>query len=330
MRRFSSFAETLRSPSLSWRIKTLVPIAKLQSPHNHAIYQNVAISPLLAVDDTIQIAIIWQIPTPLSHTSELYIYEIPTLYQQFNSEIQAKRVRSLGVGIGGIHPSSTLFKRPDPLSPELPSNIDDQQNALSGLAFLQTAQKGSLNFYIPKQRVYIYAWGPCNNGIKLHIFDISYSTPFLNTLPPHPASGSKFVRKIDPSYNWSNVCQCALHDDGYRVVLLRLWPSYMGRNTGATAEVEGKTSTSRWLRIFTRKKNAEEGEEEEDLGSVEWRVEAPVQQALNRKEEWLLEKVRVLKRAGLDDEGVVAAWFSRRWTGFGLTPLPAGWKDLGF
>lgn len=143
--------------------------------------------------------------------------------------------------------------------------------------------------------------------------------------------------KADPDKAWINGCQCALHDDGYRVVLPRLGASHGGRNSdananadakvGAEAEVGDKISTSRWLRFFTRKQDREE-KEEEDLGSVERCVEEHVQAAMDRKEEWLLDKVRVLKRAGLDDEGVLQAWERRPWAQFGFVALPDGWKDL--
>ena len=345
VRRSSSFAETLRSSSASPRIKTLVPIAKLLSPHHHAIYRNIAIAPHPAVDGTIQVAIIWQIPTPLGqHASELYIHEIPALHHDFTTEIPAKRIRSLGIGVGGIHPSSLLLTTPEPTSTESPFD-PVSQNALSGLTFLQIAQNDSRQRHILKERIFIYAWGPspqCKSSIKLHIFDISYSTPFLNTLPPHLAPGSKFARKLDKDDNaWGIVCQCALHDDGYRVVLPNLYPSHSGRNAKSESDAKVKAEaenapTSRWLRIFSRKQNLEGRdeergeEEEEDLGSVEWRIEEPVQAALNRKEEWLLDKVRVLKRAGLDDEGIITAWFSRRWTRYGFVALPLGWKDLSF
>ena len=127
------------------------------------------------------------------------------------------------------------------------------------------------------------------------------------------------------------MCQCALHDDGYHVVLPRLTVEKAAVETKA----EENAPTSRWLRIFSRKQDPErieerEKEEEEDLGSVEWRIEEPVQAALNRKEEWLLDKVRVLKQAGLDDEGIMIGWFSRRWTRYGFVALPLGWKDLSF
>ena len=333
VRRSSSFAEELRSSSGSPRIKTLVPIAKLLSPHQHATYRNIAIAPRPALDGTIQIAIIWQTPTPHGHASELYLYEIPALYQHFSTEIQGKRVRSLGPGVGGIHPSSALSKL----------SIEDEQNVLSGLSFLQIAQNDISFWKIPKQRIYIYAWGPssafpCNSssGINLHIFDISYSTPLVNALLPHLAPNTEYLRKSDLRYNG---CQCALHDDGYRVVLPHLYLSHGGGNAEAEAEArerdgaEENRNPSRWLRIFTRKQDREGKVEEnrkaeEDIGSVEWWVEEHVQAAMDRREEWMFEKVRVLRRAGLDDEGVLTAWESRPWAQFGFVGLPVGWKDV--
>ena len=327
VRHSSSFAEELRSSSASPRIKTLVPIAKLLPPHQHATYRNIAMAPRPAVDGTIHIAIIWQTSTPHGHASDRNIYEIPALYQHFSTEIQAKRIRSLGPGIGGIHPSSALSK----------PSIEDEQNALSGLSFLQIAQNDVSFWKIPKQRIYIYAWGPSssvpcnysNSGINLHIFDISYSTPFLNTLRPHLAPKTEYIRKSDLRYNG---CQCALHDDGYRVVLPHSYLSHSGKDAEVDAkakvEAEDKRNPSRWLRIFTRKQDREEKVEEEDIGSIEWWVDENVQAAMDRREEWMLEKVRVLKRAGLDDEGVLTAWESRPWAQYGFVGLPVGWKDV--
>ena len=318
-----------------------IPVAKLLSPHKGCVFRNVAVGPLLAMDATAPVAIIWQNDAEPDRKPELYLYEIPgSLWRIFRDrhsrqdsiysiqthirklnccvEIQAKRVHSLKSGAGGIHLSSPIRHH----SVTYDEGRLGTSNELGGLVILQTGQVAPLSAYPARQGLYIYAWGSSaqsNNHVVLDIFDLSFSTPLLRMLPSRRFSARK-IRKVDPYtsealYHNGIVCQCALHDHRYHVEL----PSHpLARSNPGRA--------TRWplgLLIGSPKPVRAQ-----DWGSIKHYLPTATQEALERKAEWLREQVKKLKVTGMTDDSIVEVWFSRKWTGEGLVGLPDGWRTL--
>lgn len=323
-----------------------IPVAKLLSPNEHCEYRNIAIGSLQAMDATAQVAVIWQDTLEVDRRPELYVYEIPgSLWRSFRDihsmqesiysiqthirnleccvEIQAKRVRSLDPGIGGIHMTSPLRNRQKGYVENASWDASDN---LGGLKILQTRWNMDCPRYRTRNRqgLYIYVWGSSASGndrIVLNVFDMSYSNPFLATFPQHSRTFGHFA-KIDPhlldSYYYGShgvVCQCALHDDGYHVEL-------PGRPRARTTE----DSKARWW-SFSGSTDSK-ATPVPDCGLIEHYYSTAAQAALERKEEWMREQVRKWKRAGMTDDMVIEAWYSRRWTFNGICGLPEDWKNL--
>lgn len=319
----------------------LIPVAKLLSPQEGCAFRNVAVGPLQAMNATAQAAIIWQNDAEPDRKSELYLYEIPgSLWHIFRDrhsrqdsiysiqshmrnlnccvEIQAKRVRSLESGAGGIHLSSPV-RNPIRTYDE---GRSETQGELGGLAILQTDQVTPLSAYPARQGLYIYAWGSSvqgNDRVVLNTFDLSFSTPFLRMLPPRHFADRK-LWKVDPYtsealYHKGIVCQCALHDHGYHIKL----PSH----PLARANPERAT---RWPLVLLI--GAPKPIQALDWGSIEHYFPTATQEALERKTEWMREQIRKLKQANITDEMIVEVWASRQWTGKGLVGIPNGWKTI--
>ena len=318
-----------------------IPVAKLLSPQEGCAFRNVAVAPRQAMDATAQVAIIWQSDAELDRKSELYLYEIPgSLWRIFRDrhsrqdsiysiqrhirnldccvEIQAKRVRSLESGAGGIHLSSPIR---NPLRAYV-QGCSETQDELGGLAILQTGQVTPFSAYPARQGLYIYAWGSSvqsNDHVVLDIFDLSFSTPFLRMLPPRRFAARK-VWKVDPYtsealHRRGIVCQCALHDHGYHIEL----PSHpLARENSGRA--------TRWP--FVLQIGAPKSIRALDRGSIEHYFPAATQEALERKAEWMREQIRMLKQAQMTEDMIIEVWFSRAWTGSGLIGFPDGWKTI--
>lgn len=324
----------------------LIPVAKLLSPNEHCEYRNIAIGSLQAMDATAQVAVIWQNMLEVDQRPELYVYEIPgSLWRNFRDrhsgqestfsiqtytkspnccvEIQAKRVRSLDPGMGGIHMASPIRNRPKGCVRKSSLDVSDH---LGGLQILQTRWHMELQYYRAKNRqgLYIYVWGSSassNDHTVLNVFDMSYSNPFLATFPPCSHVFGNFG-KIDPhlleSYYYGShgaVCQCALHDDGYHVEL-------PVRPRARTTE----DSKARWW-PFSRSTESK-ATPAPDCGLIEHYYPTAAQAARERREEWMREQVRKWKRAGMTDDMVIEAWYSRKWTFKGVCGLPEDWKTL--
>lgn len=318
---------------------SLIPVAKLLSPRENCVFRNIAAGPCQAMDATAQVAVIWQDGAELAQRSELYIYEVPgSLWRNFRDrhsrrdsiysiqthmrnldccvEIQAKRVRSLDIGMGGIHLLSPLQNH---ALGQATLDTDD----VAGLGVMQTGWDEKLRYLLPRLGLHIYVWGSSssdNDKIRLSIFDISYSNPFLRTWP-----SCRFIpcnlSKIDPhvSDTWCHrshavTCQCALHDDGYHVEL-----------PGCPRAKATQESGARWS-FFSQKEI--KPTPAMDWGSVEHYFRPATQVALERKEEWMREQIRKMKRGDMTDDMIMQSWFFRKWTADGLVGLPKGWREI--
>ena len=199
------------------------------------------------------------------------------------THVQAKRIRSLNPSSGGVHPSSPLWQRLQS-SPASASSLE-RQAALGGLQILPNNDKIRLdptsqaNNVCPYQAIHV--WGPTTMyQISLSVFDISYAGPSLRTLTKRPLRPESYrtLAKMDPelmsALSYTGIpCQCALHDDGYQVVLpdvrcAALGPAKDGNELGPGKEHRPEPARGRTVHFDTPA-----------------RVEA-----LERKDEWLRER----------------------------------------
>ena len=51
-------------------------------------------------------------------------------------------------------------------------------------------------------------------------------------------------------------------------------------------------------------------------------------EALERKDEWLRQRMNFMKRAGMSNQEIIYAWYTKCWTRYGVFEMPEGWKDL--
>ena len=330
----------------------VMSIACLSPPNSDCVYKNVTIAPSVAPDEAAQIAVIWQDNSIHPRRSELYLYDAFPLFAQDNEEsealgraskqvssgafnfsyrgeegitqcthIQAKRIRSLNPSSGGVHPSSPLWQRLQS-SPASKSSLE-RQAALGGLQMLQSNDKMHLTqtsqaITVCPYRA-IHVWGPTTtHQITLSVFDISYAGPSLRTLTkrllrPEP---HRTLAKMDPdlmsalSYT-ALPCQCALHDDGYQVLLpdvrcAALGPAKDGYQLGRGKEHRPEPAMGQIMNFDTPA-----------------RVEA-----LERKDEWLRERIRYLKRKGMGEGAILSAWWTLPWTKFGALEKPWRWQEM--
>ena len=305
--------------------QTILSVAQLLPPRAKLIMRNLAVATSPSSDDTVLIAIIWQDAVSSITRTELYVYEIPDFSHALHSTddqrhldrctyVQGKRIRSLDPTVGGIHSTSSLWQLQDRISEEPTLQY---QATLGGLHILQTSEIAR-SPRLPHQAIYV--WGPKTNHVSLAIFDLSYAGPYLHSLTERFQSSSAsshsaifIFKKVDPSLlnSWYVPCQCSLHDDGYRIVL---------PDTRCAALVPVKYRSIWGWRKETRSKPAS--------GSVSHYNTPARAAALKRKDEWLRERIRCMKRAGLTNEEIGIAWNEQRWTEKGLVDMPDKWKEI--
>ncbi|KAL8689803.1 MAG: hypothetical protein Q9218_004608 [Villophora microphyllina] len=333
---------------------TSLPIAQLCPPRADVVLRNITFASLRNPGATILVAIVWQECSAVPTESELYIYEIPnpiqvsissalpyinlnvdsvytnSLRQTLNHKqrglhayVSGKRIRSLDGQVGGVHPSSPLWRYQD----EQTSRKD--QAALGGLAILQTNEKAQLPLHTKATHLAIYVWGPntATSQVNLSIYDFTYANHNLEQLPWqfYGSTDSTWYRKAvynlrkrDPQlsegYYDGILCQCALHDDGYTVML---------PNIRRQAE---SVPTTRWSVLFDQKVLTVPASVME--GSIEHYNSPARARALARRDEWLRERIAIMKRAGLDNDEVAIAWHDQRWTRNGVFDMPDNWKNI--
>ena len=305
--------------------QSILSVAHLLPPRAALMMRNFAVATSPSSDDTVLIAIIWQDAVSTTMRTELYIYEVPGFTHALPSidnqrhldictYVQGKRIRSLDPTIGGIHSGCPLWQLQDRISEEPTLQC---QATLGGLHILQTSEIARSPLLLHQA---IYAWGPKANRVSLAIFDLSYAGPYLRSLTKRfqtssaSSSSPTFVlKKVDPDlFNaWYVPCQCALHDDGYRIVL----PD----TRCAALEPVRYRSTWGWGR---------ETQSEPAAGSVSHYDTPARAAALKRKDEWLRERIKCMKRAGLTNEEIAIAWNEQRWTKKGLFNMPDRWKEI--
>ncbi|KAL9578201.1 MAG: hypothetical protein Q9212_005870 [Teloschistes hypoglaucus] len=325
-----------------------LPMARLCPPRADVVLRNIALSSSRHPDGTTIVAILWQEVSTLPKRPELYIYEIPkgihvstgsglhpnvkpnstyahSLRQTLNhkqqplpSNIPGKRIRSLDSNTGGVHSASPLWR-----TLEEQTTREDQTN-LGGLAILQTDEKVELPLGTKATHQAIFAWGPKSGQVNLSIFDLSYATHNLEQLPArfYGSSDSTWYKraeyildKQDPQLSESPyngiLCQCAMHDDGYKVIL----PNGRRQPTATGAGVESKVIWNLWYGPKFPTAAATEG-------CVEHYDSPARAKAWARRDEWLRQRIEIMKRAGLGDEAISNAWKLQFWTRRGFFDRP--------
>ncbi len=344
--------------------------ALLSRPRQNSVYKNVAVAPAIIKDGSIRAAIIWQTTDLANPVSELYIYDIPeavyyepcksynqnlsenvSVYAEDDSEratrrpyrlVQGKRVTSLTPHIGGLHPCSPLHQHASP-----------QQIATGGLQFPHTTENQET---YPRNVQYqkCFVWGPATptthcTRISLKVFDFSFADPQrLHSLATCSVGAGQ--RR---SHNLHNIalnslhCACALHDDGFRIVLPDVTvieaskPALLVRrkDTGEGASfwfqktvgpkgslsLGGTTAWSFWPWRSTPAPDCGE----KDVGSISRDDSLARRAALERRQEWLRGRIRGMKRAGLTDFEIAELWNVSVWTQYGQVRKPEGWRELG-
>lgn len=323
----------------------VVSIAYLIPPREDCVHRNAAIAHSLAADQSAQIAVIWQNPSIDPGRSELYLYEIMSesiknhegeiifaelsakprceaadpgylLEQSINgcAQIQAKRIRSLHSGAGGVHLFSPLWKSTSTAA--LKSKLE-RQATLGGLRILQTDDNARYPSGTKATYQAIHLWGPDASKVHLNIFDLSYAGSNLRAPPKRwgfsypPASIGKADHMLSESPYYDVPCQCTLHDDGYQVLLPDVRCSAMG-------PVKGRYSLG-WSK----------GHQPTPAPGIITHYDPPARvEALKRREEWLKERIRYMKRAGISNKSISFAWYEWAWTRYGVIEKPRGWETL--
>lgn len=341
--------------------------ALLSPPRPNSVYKNVAVAPSTIKDGSIRAAIVWQTTDLENPISELYIYDLPEAiyyepcraYNQGTSEnvsatvnhpsegttprpcrlVQGKRVTSLDQHMGGTHPSSPLHQ-----------HASAQEIALGGLQLPHTP--GNQDTY-PRNVQYqkCFIWGPAGpeaecTRVSFRIFDFSFADPqHLHTLSAHGLRARQ-RRDMTPNKIMLNSlhCACALHDDGFRIVLpdiitvadsptpaptpdnTRESASPWLQSTASLKELLSFTGTawSYWTRTSA---SAEEGAP--NVGSVERHDSVARKAALERGQRWLRGRIRGMRRFGLSDFEIAELWNGSAWTLYGRVRKPEGWRGLG-
>ncbi|KAI4204495.1 MAG: hypothetical protein LQ350_001045 [Teloschistes chrysophthalmus] len=330
-----------------------LPMARLCPPRAEVVLRNIALSSSGHPDGTTTVAILWQEVSTLPKRPELYIYEIPkrihvstgsglhpnvrpnstyahSLRQTLNhkqrqlpSNISGKRIRSLDSNAGGVHSASPLWRNPEERTTR------EHQTNLGGLAILQTDEKVLFPLGTKATHQAVFAWGPGSDQVDLSIFDLSYANHNLEQLPArfYGSTDSTWYKraayhltKHDPQlsgipYN-GILCQCAMHDDGYKVIL----PNDGRQRTATRAGVESRTIWNLWYGPRVPTAAATEG-------CVEHYDSPARAKAWARRDEWLQQRIEIMKGVGLSDKEISIAWKEQLWTRSGLFDRPDRRKE---
>ena len=312
--------------------------------------------PAIANHGSNRVAIVWQTTDFENPVSELYIYDIPEVVYYEHCEacsriipdsasiplegisggtisqhcrlVQGKRVISLDQHMGGVHTLSPLYQFAGP-------NVI----ALGGLQILHTVDNQEA---YPRNVQYqkCFVWGPvfsqdgeCTQ-ISMKVFDLSFAD--------RQRLNSFFEWK--PNRKYHNIaldafhCACALHDDGFKIVLPDITiaasePATDRKNTSKTKpatfeEIVASLNRTAWT-FWPRRASSWAPDSVQDLGSTLRNDSLARQAALERKQEWLRGRIVGMKRVGLTDFEIAEFWNISDWTRYGQIIKPEGWRELG-
>ena len=235
---------------------------------------------------------------------------------------------SLGQHMGGVHTFSPLYQFAGP-----------KEIAMGGLQILHTIENQEA---YPRNVQYqkCFVWGPVFSQegeciqISMKVFDLSFAdSQRLNSF---------FSWKPDRKYH--NIvldafhCACALHDDGFKIVLPDITieasePATDRNNTSKTKpatlkEIVASLDRTAWS-FWPRKASSSAPDSVQDVGSTSHNDSLARQAALERKQEWLRGRIVGMKRAGLTDFEIAEVWNNSDWTRYGQVRKPEGWRELG-
>lgn len=337
--------------------------ALLARPRPKSVYKNVAVAPAIIKDGSIRAAIIWQTTDLENPISELYIYDIPEAmyyepcrsYNQNTSEnisvaaedlsegaipppcrlVQGKRVTSLDQHMGGTHPSSPLYQLASP-----------KEIAMGGLQFPHTTENQET---FPRNVQYqkCFVWGPATSQrehtqISFQVFDFSFADPQrLRSLTIYGVGAGQ--RRGENHHNIelnSLHCACALHDDGFRIVLPDVTvvaasrPAIRRENTGEIASSwlhspKDSLSLNGFARSFWPWMSTSAQDGAQNVGSISRNDSLARRAALERRQEWLRGRIVGMKKVGLTDFEIAEIWNMSAWTQYGQVRKPEGWQELG-
>ena len=342
-------------------------IALLSRPRPNAVYKNVAVAPTIIKDGSIRAAIVWQTAELERRISELYIYDIPeaVYYEPCRAYsqniphsvstsaknisegeiprscdlVQGKRVTSLDPHLGGTHPFSPLYRSASP-----------REIAAGGLQFPHTAENQET---YPRNVQYqkCFVWGPASSEsectqVSLKVFDFSFADPQrLSSLISYGVgAGWRRDGRFHHIALNSIHCACALHDDGFRIVLPDTTTVEASEPT-MKPENADKTASSPLQKSASLKKNlssltatawsfwprtptpASDGNSK-IVGTMSRNDSMARRVALERRQEWLRGRIVGMRRVGLTDFEIAELWNISAWTRYGQVRKPEGWRDL--
>ena len=236
--------------------------------------------------------------------------------------IEGKRVTSLNQYMGGIHPHSPLYQLASP-----------QEKSLGGLQIPHTTEyQDTYPRNVQYQKCFI--WGPTTSEaectqISLKVFDFSFADPQRLHLPT--AHGAKSGQRRDQTYHHialkSLHCACALHDDGFRIVLPDLTAVQASNPVNTTRKSNTVESTSSWLSKIASRKDDEspplngiissfwrwkpltaQDSAEPVIGCLSRNDSLARRDALERVQQWLRGRIVGMKRVGLTDFEIAELW----------------------
>lgn len=372
--------------------EVVTAVALIVPPKDQWIYRNVAVA--FSAGPT-RVAVVWQKNVCDHQHTELYFHDIPIMilhrtkeegtaeqryaYLQRLTEpesapppesvgpsglfvnVYGRRVQSLSWQMGGIHASSPIWK----LSTAKSSRHSlDVQQALGGLQVTQGA-KGPRDEFMNNRKCFV--WGPAESDmhhLSLVVFDFRYegARKQHSSLEGYPAWQAN---PINPPELYFTHCACALHDDGYTIVLpdtacaalitrtplspkekpphppstnpstehFEPCPPYESEEYKRKEQHLQQRSTTlfptqypRFLRSFWT--TPAPPTPTPASGSIEHYDPPARKEALERRDEELREHIRERKREGRSDFDIAQTWSHSRWAGWGAVPKPQGWRDL--
>ena len=235
---------------------------------------------------------------------------------------------SLDQHMGGVHAFSPLYQF-----------AGLKEIAMGGLQILHTIENQEA---FPKNVQYqkSFVWGPvfsqageCTQ-ISMKVFDLSFADSQRSNL---------FFRwGLDRKYHNISLdafhCACALHDDGFKIVLPDInieasEPAIDRNNTSKTKpatfeEMFSSLNRTAWS-FWPRTASSSVLDSVQDVGSTSHNDSLARQAALERKQEWLRGRIVGMKRAGLTDFEIAEFWHNSDWTRYGQVRKPEGWRELG-
>ena len=321
----SSYPENANDFVLTGGKKNLLGTTVLLRPYAGCVCKNAVIAPGVIFHEFVRAAIIWQSIDIENPRSELYVYDIPVVFNWASGDgsssslvrscllkyptIKGKRIISLGHQVGGIHPSSPLW---DLATTEAAKHNLEKEAALGGLQLPQMFRAdGSDDINVCSEKCVV--WGPSNGGnatsISCKVVDLSY------TYCQRPKAGSTPLNKH------SN-CACSLHDDSFNIALPPVEDLCKAR------KATEKVSAQRQKSSFWPWEHSHTPIEEGPIPVITEAPSRPRQEALDRETEWFRERIKCMKATGMSNFEVAELWGRSTWTKYGQFRKPEGWQDL--